>query len=703
MEHIERLKTILLSGSVATLLGRSEEEAGEPISNAQMQRLTTQGWALVHMYTAMDRIEAAVNSGTQRAPDGGVVLAAAAAAATEFGLHENTVRGWQLEYASNDFKFSPDERGKWARELLIHEEDLQRKFHKWMVKTAKDEQLSVEAALEYLNGTLLRPPHTTPQMLADYHITLPISNKTAWRWMRASGAQAGKFKQSYYNDHHEAEFVKKDRADRYIPEMDRDELRQPLWVQISQREYNALLAATKEEGSTSKLPEGFRYQTELGEPMVELHVDDSNHFDTYRAASNLGGNFSIRWAHRPRNPSAPPPNLPHPAADTLASAAAEAAATATAADDDGAATDGATVGAAAAMPPTLTLTFINQSNKPELEAACKARGLPLGTKAVMQGHLRLHLATAAANVEADADEENATEEHVIESVIGRRVCDGKLEYQVTWEGYEDVTWEPEVNLDGCDAVLAAFYSNPETRCTDCGDGTECVYGHHKDVCRCHLPILHVGQDECIFKAFIYAALQWSIKGVSSIRKKTEGPGEMVSAFQDEMRGFGFPMTADELARVNEFRKVRGRATLDSSPGVRFLNYGKNKEGYWDYDMFAKQVVDLMDCIEVLHPDWQLMLEVDWSSGHAKHLDGALNANTMNAKYGGGQKTPRSSTIPTDPEKAALFLGPYDPKLKPGDTQYFYFREGDAPPFYKPNAPKHDTVLCLPSPPSPTPL
>ena len=85
------------------------------------------------------------------------------------------------------------------------------------------------------------------------------------------------------------------------------------------------------------------------------------------------------------------------------------------------------------------------------------------------------------------------------------------------------------------------------------------------------------------------------------------------------------------------------------------------------------------------------------------FDGALNANTMNAKYGGGQKTPRSSTIPTDPEKAALFLGPYDPKLKPGDTQYFYFREGDAPPFYKPNTPKHDTVLCLPSPPSPTPL
>jgi hypothetical protein len=80
----------------------------------------------------------------------------------------------------------------------------------------------------------------------------------------------------------------------------------------------------------------------------------------------------------------------------------------------------------------------------------------------------------------------------------------------------------------------------------------------------------------------------------------------------------------------------------------------------------------MDCVEVLHPDWQLMLEVDWSSGHAKMLDGALNANTMNVTYGGSQKTPRESTIPSDVEKASLYLGPYDPKLKPGDTQFFTF-------------------------------
>ena len=54
------------------------------------------------------------------------------------------------------------------------------------------------------------------------------------------------------------------------------------------------------------------------------------------------------------------------------------------------------------------------------------------------------------------------------------------------------------------------------------------------------------------------------------------------------------MNGDELKRVNDFRKKRGRAELDTSPGMRFLNYGKGRDGYWDYDHFARQVGDLMD-------------------------------------------------------------------------------------------------------------
>ena len=83
---------------------------------------------------------------------------------------------------------------------------------------------------------------------------------------------------------------------------------------------------------------------------------------------------------------------------------------------------------------------------------------------------------------------------------------------------------------------------------------------------------------------------------------------MVSAFQDEIRGFGFEMTSEELARVNAFRSVNGRPALKDTPGTRFLEYGKNKDGYWNYDMFAEQCVDVMDCFEVLYPGLQLVMD-----------------------------------------------------------------------------------------------
>ena len=48
---------------------------------------------------------------------------------------------------------------------------------------------------------------------------------------------------------------------------------------------------------------------------------------------------------------------------------------------------------------------------------------------------------------------------------------------------------------------------------------------------------------------------------------------------------------------------------------------------------------------VEQPDWQLLLEIDWSSGHAKHRIGALNTSWMNLGYGGSQEIPRDVKIP----------------------------------------------------------
>ena len=589
-----------------------------------------------------------------------------------------------------------------------------------MIREAKAHKLSVAAAHKYLNETLLRPPLVTQETLDDYRISLPVSERTAWLWMRRCGAVAGKYKQNFYNDYHESELVKRDRQERYIPEQDRDEERQALWAQVTRAEYDALAAATRKAGGV--LPAGHTYEDAAGRAMVELHVDDSDALEAYRAARPLGGDFSVPWAGGPSSPpSAPPAELPNPGEDTLQCAVCEpapaaapppAAAAAPAEAEEAEETAPSPAPLAPSPPPPLTKTFITRSNRATLAARCHVLNLSTGTVAHMREQLRAHLSTleeaarggatdSAADGAAEAEAAEAeAESYEVSRILDMEVrADGTVWYEVTFAGWEDKekpSWEPAQNLDSCEDALSTFYFTPDFR------QPGCVYGHHRAVCRCHRPLWPVGHDEAIVKANLYSVNEWSVGGVTGMRKKTDGPGMMISGFQCEQRGFGSPLTSDELARVNAYRAKHGRPPLTASPGVRFLQYGANKEGYWNYEKFREQVIDFVDMFEALHPDWQLLLELDWSSGHAHMRKGALNAAAMNVMYGGDQPIPSSTPIPSDPTKAAAYLGPHDAKmqhggkeidckLKPGDTQHFYFRAGDPPPFYDLNAPKVDTV------------
>jgi hypothetical protein len=223
----------------------------------------------------------------------------------------------------------------------------------------------------------------------------------------------------------------------------------------------------------------------------------------------------------------------------------------------------------------------------------------------------------------------------------------------------------------------------------------CGRGCRKDKCRCHMPIYRLGHDEAIFKAYCLPHGVWIICEVRAIRKKSDGPGEMVSAVQDKVRGFQFPMTEDELRRVNAFRATGAcrseneRTPLTESPGLRFLKYGKNKEGYWDYDMFAAQVAELLDCIEALYPGHQIVLEVDWSQGHAKKMSQGLYAADVNLHPGGGQEKKgvmRATNITAECLKSGELDGTATALLKVGDVQEFMFREGD-------RVNPHDEVKC----------
>ena len=158
---------------------------------------------------------------------------------------------------------------------------------------------------------------------------------------------------------------------------------------------------------------------------------------------------------------------------------------------------------------------------------------------------------------------------------------------------------------------------------------------HHGRCLCHLPIMRCGQDESIFKAFALPRGEWVICGVSTMRKKSSGVGEMVSAFTDEVRGLGIPLTDEELAKVNAWRLNRSdggdKRPLKKSPGIEYLKYGKGKEGYWRYDDIEKQTMDMLDVYEALYPGYQAVMEFDWSSGHAKGQEDGLYLSKMNLR------------------------------------------------------------------------
>ena len=269
------------------------------------------------------------------------------------------------------------------------------------------------------------------------------------------------------------------------------------------------------------------------------------------------------------------------------------------------------------------------------------------------------------------------------------------------------------------------------------------------------PLIAMGQDESIYKAFQFPKGAWKCMGVSTIRPKTEGAGLMVSAFVDCARGFGLPMSTEELETVNAARRGQKYASEDSaiallgtadkppletSPGIRFLNYGINKDGYWDYDHMARQMEDVLDCAEVVYGDpasdsvvdakakapqginvdwstgFRTMQEMDWSSGHGRRKPDGLDANRMNEKFGGKQQVMRSTVVSAEdlgphpavhqgaPQSASRRLGRgggtkrasgampsgTDLKLKPGETQRMVFGEGDLPPFYALDTLKYDS-------------
>jgi hypothetical protein len=79
-------------------------------------------------------------------------------------------------------------------------------------------------------------------------------------------------------------------------------------------------------------------------------------------------------------------------------------------------------------------------------------------------------------------------------------------------------------------------------------------------------------------------------------------------------------------------------------------------------MLMEQMDDYIDCVEVLYPNHQIAMEVDWSSGHMKYDDDAFRATDMNVGWGGKQPIMHASTLSEGD------LGDLIPIYQPGDVQ-----------------------------------
>jgi hypothetical protein len=63
-------------------------------------------------------------------------------------------------------------------------------------------------------------------------------------------------------------------------------------------------------------------------------------------------------------------------------------------------------------------------------------------------------------------------------------------------------------------------------------------------------------------------------------------------------------------------------------------YGAGKDGYWFYNHMVLQIEDCFDCFKPLHPEFDMVWELDHSSGHSTKLPAGLTTKQTGTLDGG---------------------------------------------------------------------
>ena len=108
-----------------------------------------------------------------------------------------------------------------------------------------------------------------------------------------------------------------------------------------------------------------------------------------------------------------------------------------------------------------------------------------------------------------------------------------------------------------------------------------------------------------------------------------------------------------------------------SPDNQHALYGaippvNNREGYWTGAHFSHQLNSILAIYETLHPDLQVVIEIDQSSCHLKRPEDGHYASGLNVGPGGREMKP-------SPPLTQECLGPGRKIVNIGDIQYYKYK------------------------------
>ena len=137
---------------------------------------------------------------------------------------------------------------------------------------------------------------------------------------------------------------------------------------------------------------------------------------------------------------------------------------------------------------------------------------------------------------------------------------------------------------------------------------------------------------------------------------------------------------------------KNKAPLKESPFVRYLGYGAEKDGYWNYEHMVVQLEDCIDCVKHLYPQFDFVFELDQSSGHARERPDGLSTTNgeLNFGWGGAQRKMRDTMLGTEDVGTLQ----HKRRIQVEQQQKMYFTDNDLPPIFDPTAAKYDTEESL---------